>query len=235
MARVYGVQGNITGKIANTIYAVVKGVNIARAYNPEPANPQTAGQIESRAKLKLLSQLAKQLSPIIGFRPQGLVSSRNMFTKANYEKVGYANDVASLGMEDVDLTGGVVALGQIYYTVDENELVARIVDASAGVKSVVFGAVAVSGQGTVHVFPPQIVTESAQNPGTFIMNALNIQGFENVSVFAYGIRFNDDNEFAKYTNLLVSAAGSGSLNVLRKLDPSSTTLTETKYVAITQS
>lgn len=232
MARVYGIQGSLTGKVANTIYAVVKGVNVARAYNPEPANPQTSAQIESRAKLKLLSQYSKQLAPIIGFRPQGLVSARNQFTKANYTSVGYNNDVASLELSDVDLTGGVVSLGQLFANVEAGQLTATVLNASAGVKSVVFGAVAITGQGAIHVFPVQIVTEDATTPGRFNMVAVDVAGYENLNVFAYGVRFNNDDEFAKYSQMLVSAAGSGSLNVIRRLDPSSTTLTETMHVSV---
>lgn len=231
MARVFGIQGNVTGKIANTVYAVVKGVNVARAYNPEPANPQTPPQIESRAKLKLLSQMAKQLAPVIGFRPQGIVSARNLFTKANYEKVSYDNNVANLELEDVDLTGGVVSLGHLYTSLAEGTLGATIPDAATGVKSVVFGAVAVTGQGAIHVFPTQIVMESSSNPGSFHAD-FEIGEYENLNVFAYGIRFNSDSEFAKYEQMLVSAAGNASVQVLRRLDPSSTTLTETLHATV---
>lgn len=232
MAKVYGVQGNLSGKIANTIYAVVKGVNVARAYNPSPANPSTEGQIESRAKLKLLSQMAKTLAPLIAFRPQGLVSSRNLFTKANYESVDYSNDVASLEMSDVDLTGGVVSLGKLSATVTEGQLVATIVDAAEGVRSVIFGGVAVSGQGAIHVFPIKIAQYNPATPTQFTSGDIDVVGWENIHVFAYGIRFNDDNEYAKYASMLTSVAGSSSLNVLRRLDPSSTTITETLHTSI---
>lgn len=234
MARVYGIQGNLTGKVANTIYAVVKGINIARAYNPEPANPQTPAQIESRAKLKLLSQYSKQLAPIIGFRPQGLVSARNLFTKANYDKVGFSNDVASLELEDVDLTGGVVSLGTLSAAVTNDILSATVIDAAAGVKTVVFGGVAITASGAIHVFPVQIVSEEPTAPGHFNMADINVAGWENINVFAYGIRYNSEAEFAKYQQMLVSAAGTGSLNVLRRLDPTTTTLTETLHFAISQ-
>lgn len=233
MARVYGIQGSVTGKIANTIYAVVKGVNVARAYNPEPANPQTSGQIESRAKLKLLSQLAKQLAPIIGFQPEGLVSARNKFIKSNYEKVGYTNDVASIQMEDVDLTGGVINLGVLTASIGVGGLNASVNFVSAGVKMVVFGATEVTASGAIHVFPVQVKTESTATPGSFVMDPIGqVAEQSRVNVFAYGIRFNNDDEFAKYEQILVSAAGNASLNVLRRLNASNTSLTNTKHVSL---
>lgn len=227
MAKVYGIQGAVVGKIANSVYAVVKGVNIVRAYNANPANPQTPDQVESRAKLKALSQLGAALAPIMGFQHQGLVSARNLFIKNNYEKMSYQNEVANVDIATLDLTGSRVGLGSLDINRTQTGLAAGIQGAAEGLVSVVYGVTVVKANGAIVVKPTQIVTAPGAD-GNWPMNPVELAEGDAGVIFAFGIRANDMNEFAKYGYLMTAADNLASLMVIiREQYAGSTTQTET--------
>lgn len=53
------------GKVENLVVSQVGGVTIARAYQPNVSNPKTEKQVDQRARLKLASQIAAAMSPVI--------------------------------------------------------------------------------------------------------------------------------------------------------------------------
>ena len=59
MAKIYGINGKITGKVGNTVFAVDGGIQVARQYNPIVANPRTEGQQDQRLKVNLAGQMSK--------------------------------------------------------------------------------------------------------------------------------------------------------------------------------
>ena len=63
MAKIYGINGKITGKVGNTVFAIDGGLQVARQYNPIVANPRTEGQQYQRLKVNLAGQLSKGIIP----------------------------------------------------------------------------------------------------------------------------------------------------------------------------
>lgn len=63
MAKIYGINGKITGKVGNTVFAVDGGIQVARQYNPIVANPRTEGQQVQRLKVSLAGKLTHGIQP----------------------------------------------------------------------------------------------------------------------------------------------------------------------------
>lgn len=88
--------GIVTYKVGNTM--------LAREYNPHPKNPRTEKQVQQRAKIKLLSQIAALFRPIIAIFPSSGKSSRAIFSKINYKKIAAASTTAEIDYTSVCLT-----------------------------------------------------------------------------------------------------------------------------------
>lgn len=97
-------MGKMNGKAGNLVLATVGGEVVAREYNPNVANPNTEGQQVTRSRFKLLSQLAATMSPVIAIRKEGLKSARNIFTSLNYNKTKVLDEVASVNLNQIQLT-----------------------------------------------------------------------------------------------------------------------------------
>lgn len=115
--KLQGLVGTGTGKMGASVFSVRYGEQIVRQYQGVVANPKTPAQIEQRAKLKLTSQVAAALAPvIIGFR--GLnpgVSQRNAFVADLFKRgvVSYSAaenkaiiNLASIFLTNSNLVGG---------------------------------------------------------------------------------------------------------------------------------
>ena len=59
MGKNVGLIGGVRGKVGNVVFSTRRGVQIARAYQPVVANPQTKRQTLSRAKLALATVTLK--------------------------------------------------------------------------------------------------------------------------------------------------------------------------------
>lgn len=106
MAKIAGISGTLAGKVGNVVYSVLKGVNIARQYNPAPFNPSTPAQVESRAKLKLISQLSAITAAQLAIVRKATETARNIFVKINYAYLTYADGAASMQLANMQLTSG---------------------------------------------------------------------------------------------------------------------------------
>lgn len=58
MAKLYGINGKITGKVGNTVFAIDGGIQVARQYNPVVANPRTPAQVTRRNIVSLAGQMS---------------------------------------------------------------------------------------------------------------------------------------------------------------------------------
>ena len=108
--KLYGMAGKGTGRVGSMVYAVRKGEQIVRQYNPNVANPNTRPQVEQRAKFKLLSQLTAAIGNnglFFDNIPAGR-SMRNEFTRRNMSLVNVASgsDVATVDVSALKLTSG---------------------------------------------------------------------------------------------------------------------------------
>lgn len=95
------------GKLGNIVCSTVAGETIARDYNPEVANPNTEGQVDQRARFKLMSQLSSIMAPVIAIPKQKSQSSRNLFVKKNIGTTVFDGVQAAINLNKVQLTNGV--------------------------------------------------------------------------------------------------------------------------------
>lgn len=58
MAKMFGLGGVLTGKLGNTVLAVVNGIQVARQYQPIVQNPKSNAQQLQRAKANLAGRLS---------------------------------------------------------------------------------------------------------------------------------------------------------------------------------
>lgn len=92
------------GKKAGIVTYRVGETMLAREYNPHPANPKTERQVQQRAKIKLLSQIAAVFRPIIAIFPSSGKSSRAIFARLNYPKITASSTTADIDFTSVSLT-----------------------------------------------------------------------------------------------------------------------------------
>ena len=111
--KLYGFTGKGSGKMGSSVFAISGGEQIVRQYNPVVSNPSTPAQVEQRAKLKLLSQLAAVLAPAIKIKKDGLVSARNKFVSINYPYTSYADGKASVEVAKLQLSESKTKAAQI--------------------------------------------------------------------------------------------------------------------------
>lgn len=230
MARIYGINGVGTGKIGNTILSVRYGEQIARQYQPIVSNPSTAAQVSARARLKLLSQLAAVMAPVIAMRRLGPVSSRNRFVSVNYHASSYTGNQAEITLTDVKLTKSVVSLPAISASRDGNSLTVQLTQGVLDLDRVVYVAFFKQADGTLRYADSVVVNA----PGTIghwegTISVLNV----NTVVYAYGVRENSDTARATFGDMQVlSAETIAKLLVNSTLTDVDVTLTETQAIEV---
>lgn len=104
------------GKIGSQVYSVVSGTQIVRNYQPRVSNPNSAPQVNNRARFKLLSQVSTAVAPVLAFKSDGMVSARNRFVKKNYSLASSNDGQTQLTLENLQLTAGSVGLPGIHVT-----------------------------------------------------------------------------------------------------------------------
>lgn len=102
----YGILGKGSGKLGSSVFAISGGEQIVRQYNPVVSNPNTPAQVAQRAKLKLMSQLAADLAPVIAIPKDGLKSTRNIFVSKNIGLATFENNEASIDVRNLQITAG---------------------------------------------------------------------------------------------------------------------------------
>ena len=227
MAKIYGLNGVLSGRQGSSVFAVRNGENIVRKYQPIVTNPSTQAQVNVRSRFKLLSQVSEVMSPIIGYRKSGMVSARNMFTKGNFGNTSYNTTTgkASFNFESIDLTGSVLAMSPINVTRGAGIVSAALSVGDPTLTSVLYGVLVVNADGSLRLFDSRIVSEAGAD-GTF--NSGNFQLTSSLSgyMFAYGIRVNTDSAKAVYGNIAAEDTNV-VLNTLMRMNATDYSLTET--------
>lgn len=227
MAKIYGINGVITGKLGAAVYAVRNGEQISRQYQPIVADPKTQGQIAARAKLKLLSQLSAAYAPIIAIKRKGSVTARNMFLKRNYEFANYAGQQADITLADVQLTNSSVSLAG--FSVDRsgaNMALELNNDMGNSIDRVVY-VVVKKTSGQELLIAGSKVVDFAEDGGTFATTMPKITG--EIVVMAYGIRLNTEAARVAFGNLTAPTAQEvARLLVTMTNADTALTLTETR-------
>lgn len=200
MAKIYGLQGLATGKLGATVFAIRNGVQIARQYNPSPADAKSEGQVANRAKLKLLSQLSQAVASVIAIPRRGLVSARNTFLKVNYEYVGYNGSEASIPMADILLTNSYAGLpGLLADRSSGTAIHVELLESAVNNWDKVVYVVLRKTDSQQIMPATSMVVDAAGDNGLFPADLPMVSGA--ISVHAYGIRLNTVNSRVAFSNL----------------------------------
>lgn len=216
-----------SGRVGGSVFAVRFGETIERQYNPYVANPKTVAQVEARAKMKLISQMAAVCAPVITIPRQGAVSSRNLFVKENYGLLGYSSDQATIALTSVQLTKSVVALPPLQAAAYEGNLTAYI-DAryTLDVNRVVFCLFQKQEDNKLRFVESLTATTYDPENGWRVLFR-NVSG--TVVVYAYGIRDNTEAASVVFGNMeALTAETVARVVVSRVLTEADITLTETR-------
>lgn len=228
MAKQTSLFGKISGKIGSVIFSTSGGETISREYNPHVANPSTMAQVNQRARMKLMSQLSASLAPVIAIPKQGLVSSRNAFTKLNFEASMANNGVAQITYENVQLTNGNLALPTLeaVRALGSGITINLAEDASKAVNRVVYILFRKTSEQRLQ-FVSSVIAEGAGVDGTFRATLPYTEG--DVVLYAYGMRDTSESASAKYGNMQVAnAVDVARLTAFRKISTEDFQFTETR-------
>lgn len=182
MAKINPLLGKGTGKVGAFLLQVNSGVQILKEKPVKVANPQTDAQVEQRAKLKLMSQLAADMAQSIGFQKSGLVSARNQFISKNIEKCTFEDNEAKIQLADIDLTpGSVIMPYPVFGQAGAFELVGG---APANVNAVLYALYHVIDSYRLALADQKIVTEAGAER-KFPTTLENVSGQQ--ICFVYGV------------------------------------------------
>ena len=204
--KLHGIGGVGTGKLGSMVYSVRNGQQIVRQYNPIVANPSTAAQVEARSKMKLMSQLAAIVAPVIAINAEGLKSKRNLFISRNYQLAGYQEETAQIDMASVQLTKSNTAFPDFEVDRSNGQSIAVHLseDATNLFDRVIYCAVISQADGSLRLWDDVLVTEAGAG-GLF--PAVLPYTPNAIAVYGYGIRANNDDAKAAYANLKSGDAG----------------------------
>lgn len=228
MAKGNPIMGKQTGKLGETVLAVNSGVQIQRAYNSSIANPNTAGQVNQRARFKLMSQLGAALADVLAFRKQGLVSARNRFVSANNDYVTSAGGTAQVSYENLQLADGNRGLPAITASRDANTGISLALMESAATtcNRVIYIVGKKSSEHQIQIVS-SVVVSTAGADGTFPVTISNVDG--ELCIWAYGMKDNNAAASAKFGNYQVATGQDiAKLIVERSLSASDYSFTQTR-------
>lgn len=201
--KLQGIIGKGSGKLGSSVFAVSGGEQIARIYTDKVSNPNTAAQVAQRSKLKLASQLAAAMAPVIAIPKQGLKSSRNLYMKKNMPFMTASEAGASIEYEKIQLTTGSVALPAIVADTDgANVISVALAESAMGIASRVCYVAFQKNSEEQLMLIGSTVVESAGNDGTFPGTLPYADG--ELVIYAYGMRDNNSGASAKYGNYTVA-------------------------------
>ena len=230
MAKFYGSAVKM-GRVGGSVFSIRNGVTIERQYQPNVLNPNTRAQVIARAKLKVLSQLAAILAPILGFRRMGLASPRNIFVKRNYESVTYEDSKANLNLTSVDVSGGLLSLAGVTATrVPDTNVITAIASVGEDIDCVLFAYVG-NAQDELRLLKTDIVDVPAG--ATSVSSTSETAYSARVYVIAYGFRANTEAAKVIFGNLTAPSTDvKDFVEVVRSLPSGNVTLTETRVASL---
>lgn len=232
MAKGQSLNSKFTGKMGSVVFSISNGVQIAREYTGQVANPNTVPQVNQRAKFKLLSQLATALSPVIVMQRVGLVSSRNRFVTINNEFVTAANGEASVSYENLQLTESQIGLPSIVASRSDSNLisVALSESAAASCARVIYVFYRKTAEQQLQYLASAVV-EEAGDDGTFPTTAQVTDG--DIIIWAFGMRDKTKAASVKYQNYNVASGEDiARLYMNRSLGNSDYQYTQTRGITL---
>lgn len=227
-----GILGTASGKLGEGVAATVAGQTIMRQYQPNVKNPNTDAQVAQRARLKLASQLAAAMSPVIVIGKQGLQSSRNLFIKRNMQFITGTVKGAECEYDKLQITAGSVALPAVTATPNGTSNIAvALAESAAGIASRITYCIFRVSEDKQLVFAGSTIVSEAGADGTFPGTLPYVDG--DAVVYAYGMRDTTENATAKYENYQIETAdGLVSLLANHSLQASAYSFTATSGLAL---
>lgn len=192
------------GKIENIVVSQMGGVSIARAYQPNVSNPRTDKQVDQRARLKLASQIAAAMSPVIAIPKNGLVSARNGFIKKNMDLITALQGTAEMQFAKVQLTNGSVPLPELKASFSDNGYFTFGLASDPGdsISRMVYALFKKNAQGQLEFFK-SYVTENPTIQKDWLMGEDGLQG--EVVVYGYGIKDLSSAATTKFANYNIAS------------------------------
>lgn len=205
MAKVYGMGGIATGKKGNEVYAIRAGENIVRQYQPRVSNPNTSAQVASRAKLKLMSQLAAAVAPVIAIKGKGLQTARNLFIKRNYDLAKFEVDAASIKLNDIQLTISNIAFPDFIVSREDGQHcnIQLSEDAAEDFDKVCYIIYIKQPDQTLRLLDSKVISEAGED-GAF--HAVMKYTASAIVIYAYGIRLNSERVKARFGEMVAPSA-----------------------------
>lgn len=229
MAKVTGLHGIAVGKLGSTVYSVNSGMQIARAYQPNVANPSTEQQVSTRSRFKLASQLAAVMSPNIAIPKRGLVTARNQFVSATMPLITVVDNVATVDVAALKLTKSSVGLYDLVLARDAQDMLTmrlRQFVSPAIASRVVYAAYQILEDGNLSPAFSIVVTAPGDN-GQY-QTQQQLKAGARYVVYAYGVGDRTANASAKYGNYNIQTGEQmASLISSRVLSTADFTFTET--------
>lgn len=197
-----GIFGKGTGRKGDAVFAVSGGEQIVRQYNPNVSNPNSDGQVEQRAKLKLMSQLAAALAPALAFKKQGLVSARNQFVSKNIGDCTFANDKASIDLTKIRLTNTDANKVHVESSeiAQESVTLSGDVPAASGIEKVVLVTTKINVDDSLSIVAMAVADVAADHTYTQAIACDRGGGY----YYAYGVKFANAAAKIKFENYVAS-------------------------------
>lgn len=203
--KVNSILGKMTGKVGNIVLTSVGGKVVGREYNPNVANPNTQPQQNTRGKFKLASQLSATMAPVIAIKKEGNVSARNLFVKENFPSIRYAQGVADINLNVVQLTKSQRSFAG--FNADRSSGTAIAVElnegSAAALSRVVYIAYKKAADGSLIFFDSK-VCNTAGAKGKF-NDVLNYTA-DAVVLYAYGMKDLEAGISSKFGNMSAPSA-----------------------------
>lgn len=110
MAKLVGLIGTGSGRVGNMVLAKRDGLTIARAYQPQVANPSTAAQVVVRQKLKLASQVAAAMGKlgVVVAAANGYKNRRSDLVRALFERASSATTSGGVPYAVISSLGAII-------------------------------------------------------------------------------------------------------------------------------
>lgn len=190
--KLYGIGGVGTGKLGNQVFAVKAGQQIVRQYQPVVSNPNTPAQAETRAKMKLISQVAAIVAPAIVIPAQGLKTKRNNFISANYKHLQFNNGEAKCYLTALDLTKGPLAFPRATLSKEQGVITATLnAEPAEGFTKVVFVFVSNDLAGNTKLLKVASVDHQSGSVPSYSFTP-SVGSADVITCLVYGIRPNNE-------------------------------------------
>lgn len=218
------------GKVENLVVSQVGGVTIARAYQPNVSNPKTDKQVDQRARMKLASQIAAAMSPVIAIPKNGLVSARNAFIKKNMDLITALEGTAQMMFAKIQLTNGSIPLPPLKASFSDNGYFTFGLTSDPGdsISRMVYCLFKKNADGKLQ-FYKSYVTENPTNDKDYLFGEDGLTG--EVVVYGYGIKDLSTSAKVKYDSYnIASGADIAKLVSTRTMSASDYQFTKTNGI-----